>query len=143
MGDVTDARASVWRWRPAFQADSQARLDRCVAEKANRNPVAVLNGDRSHRVLELTTRPGETVRLSAKGTDDPDGERVHARWSVYREAGTFPGDVRLSADEGLSTSFVAPRATEPQTVHVILEVRDNGTPGLVAFRRAIVQILLP
>jgi hypothetical protein len=143
VGDVTDARATVWRWRPAFQADFRARLRWCTAgtfRSANHNPVAVLNGDRSRAAVALRARPGETVRLSAEGSRDPDGDALHARWFVYPEAGTYRGDVSLSATEGLTTQFTAPRVTEPQTVHVILEVRDDGDPGLYAFRRAVVTL---
>jgi hypothetical protein len=141
VGKVTSARATVWRWRPAFQADFQARLDRCLAGgKANHNPAAVLNGDRSRAVVKLSVKPGQTVRFSAEGSTDPDGDRVRARWFVYPEAGTFRGDVRLSAGEGLSTSFRAPATADPQTVHVILEVRDEGRPNLSAFRRAVVTV---
>jgi hypothetical protein len=143
VGDVTDARATVWRWRPAFQADFQARLDWCVTgdyAKANHNPVAVLNGDGSRKVLELSAKPGEAVRLSAEGSKDPDGNSLRARWSVYREADTHRGDVRLSEVEGLTTTLTAPDVTEPRTVHVILEVRDDGTPPLYAYRRAVVTV---
>src|SRR5205814_23227 len=47
VGKVTDARATVWRWRPAFQADFAARMAWCVkpVRGANHPPVAVLNGD--------------------------------------------------------------------------------------------------
>jgi cellulose-binding protein len=142
MGDVTDARATVWRWRPAFQADFQARLDWCVQpfDRANHPPVAVLNGDGSRAILEIGARSGEQVALSAEGSRDPDGGSISARWSVYPEAGTFRGEVRLSRAEGLRTHFTAPAVTGPQTVHVILEVRDDGTPGLSAFRRAVVTV---
>jgi hypothetical protein len=143
VGDVTDARATVWRWRPAFQADFQARLDWDVADayaKANHTPVAALNGERSRRVVELRARPGETVRLSAEGSRDPDGNSLRMRWFVYPEAGTFRGEIRLSTADGLATQFAAPDVAEPQTVHVILEVRDDGTPNLFAYRRAVVTV---
>jgi hypothetical protein len=143
VGDVTDARATVWRWRPAFQADFQARLDWCVTEdyaKANHSPAAVLNGDGSRNVLELTAKPGVTVRLSAEGSKDPDGHGPRARWSIYNEAGTYRGGVRLSEVEGLTTALTSPDVTEPRTVHVILELRDDGTPPLYAYRRAVITV---
>jgi hypothetical protein len=143
VGDTTDARATVWRWRPAFQADFQARLDWCLAQeyaKANHNPAAVLNGDRSRKVVELSAKPGEGMRLSAEGSKDPDGNGLRARWSIYREAGTHRGDVRLSDAEGLATTLTAPDVTEARTVHVILELRDDGKPPLYAYRRAVVTV---
>jgi hypothetical protein len=141
VGGVPDLRATVWRWRPAFQADFQARLDWCVTDfaSANHNPVAVLNGDGSRRIVELSARSEETVALSAAGSHDADGDTLEALWSLYLEAGTFRGPIQLAA-EGLTTRFVAPPVREPETVHVILEVRDDGEPRLSAFRRAVIAV---
>jgi hypothetical protein len=135
--------ATIWRWREAYQHDFAARMDWCVADdlkKANHNPVAVLNGDRTKRVLELAARPGETVRLNSTGSTDPDGQATTATWFVYREAGSFEGEVKLSASNGERTALVTPVAKQPATVHVILQITDDGTPALTAYRRAIIRI---
>jgi hypothetical protein len=147
----TSNHATVWRWREHFQNDFAARMDWCVADdfkKANHNPAAVLNGDRTKNVVDVTARPGETVRLSAEGTTDQDGNAVETRWWIYEEAGTLrdprtgrlPEGVKLSAAAGASTSLTLPQVTEPATVHVILEVRDDGTPRLWAYRRVVVTV---
>lgn len=144
MVKVTSARATVWRWREAFQADFQARLDWCVSGKfaqANHSPVAVLNGDRSSEVLHLKAKPGETVRLSAVGSGDPDHDDLQIRWFVYPEPGTFSGSLELKATDNLTTSFTAPKVAHPRAIHVILELRDDGTPNLRAYRRAVVQLM--
>jgi hypothetical protein len=140
VNGVTDARATVWRWRPAYQADFQARLDWCVAgsfEQASHAPVAVLNGNLSRDILRLPVKPGETVPLSAEGSRDQSGKSVTTHWFVYPEAGTFRGDLKLSSADGLKTSFVAARAG---TIHVILEVRGGRLPRVSFFRRAIVEV---
>lgn len=80
--------ATIWRWREHFQNDFAAGMDWCVADdfkQANHNPVAVLNGDRTERVLHLTAKPGETVTLSAEGASDPDGDTLEVRWWIYPE----------------------------------------------------------
>jgi hypothetical protein len=143
--------ATIWRWREHFQHDFAARMDWCVApdfKNANHNPVAVLNGDLTKQVLELTLLPGDTIQLSAEGTRDPDGHPFEARWWIYPEASSlrdakgnqFPKDVTLSASRGLRTSLVAPKVQKRETIHVILEVQDRGTPSLFAYRRAIVSV---
>lgn len=142
VGDQTHARATVWRWRPHFQADFQARLDWCTTDefaKANHNPIAVLNGDKSRRVVGISARPGEVVELSAAGSSDPDDQPFAMRWFVYGEPGGFAGEVRLSSAEGETTSFTMPDCRDGQSVHVILEVRDGGQPSLSAFRRVVVS----
>jgi hypothetical protein len=143
IGEETTARACVWRWRPAFQADFAARLDWCTTPdraKANHNPIATLNGDETRKIIRLEAKPGQTVELFATGSQDPDGNKLEARWFLYREAGTASSEVTLSTTKGLSTSFQAPSADKPQAVHVILEVQDNGSPRLSTFRRAVIQI---
>ena len=139
----TSHQATLWRWREHFQNDFAARMDWCVTgdfKQANHNPVAVLNGDKTKNVLEITGKPGETVSLSAAGTSDPDGNAVDPRWWIYREAGSLKSEVKLSAATGPLTSVVLPQVQQPATLHIILEVRDDGTPVLRAYRRAVITI---
>ena len=135
--------ATIWRWREHFQHDFAARMDWCVAteyDEANHNPVAVLEGDATKNVLEIEAKPGETVTLSAEGSSDPDGDRFTTSWYVYREAGTHGGEVALSHATGPRTRVVAPPVKKPETVHVILQLEDQGDPHLYAYRRAIVTV---
>jgi hypothetical protein len=143
VGEVTDARCTVWRWRKDFQNDFAARLDWCVAgdfKRANHPPLAVLNGDTTRRVLELTARPAATVTLSAAGSKDPDGNTLATTWFIYREAGSYGGKLCLTAQAGETASFVAPAVNKPETIHGILRLEDNGTPSLVAYRRAVITV---
>jgi hypothetical protein len=139
--DTSDP-ASVWRWREHYQNDFAARMDWCVAktpERANHNPQALLNGDSSKQVLKLSARGGIGIALSAKGSVDPDGDEVDLRWWIYDEAGTLSG-ATLSSTDGLETRVKLPRVEQSQTLHVILEVRDNGSPTLFAYRRAVIEV---
>ncbi|HLU46797.1 MAG TPA: hypothetical protein VK116_01895, partial [Planctomycetota bacterium] len=106
----------------------------------NHAPVAVLDDDRSRRVRAMSKSGGERVTLSAEGSRDPDGDSLSYSWWIYREPGTYRGDVELVSREGIETSFLAPRVDEPMTIHVVLEVRDDGTPRLTSFRRAVVTV---
>lgn len=143
----TSNQATIWRWRKHFQHDFAARMDWCVADaysKANHNPAAVLNGDKSGRIVQLTARPGQTISLSANGSKDPDGNQLTCTWMVYPEAGTWKGTVTLDQTRGIETKLTIPKtATRPpgeSTIHVILMVEDHGTPSLVSYRRAMITI---
>ena len=61
-GDPDPRMSSVYRWRPAFQADFAARLDWCVKpfEEANHPPVVRIKGPSSRQV-----KPGESIILDA------------------------------------------------------------------------------
>ena len=143
--DYNNIYATVFRWREHFQNDFAARMDWCVAdsyEKANHNPVAHLNGDRSKKILTINARSGETISLSSRGSSDPDGDVVTCHWMIYPEAGTMDGNVKLSQSAGEETTISLPTSDvgRARTVHVVLTVKDDGTPALVAYRRAILSI---
>jgi hypothetical protein len=142
VGRATDARATVWRWRPAFQADFAARMDWCVkpARGANHPPMAVLNGDRGVGFMELKARPGEAVQLTAAGSSDPDGDRLSYHWFVYPEAGTYGRDVPLSDATAETAALTVPADAVGKTVHVVLEVTDSGEPALTRYRRLVVRV---
>ncbi|MGH9630223.1 MAG: nucleoside hydrolase-like domain-containing protein [Bryobacteraceae bacterium] len=140
---TTDARSTVSRWRKAFQNDFQARMDWCASARrndANHNPIAVLNGDKSKRIVRLTVKPGAQVRLSAAGSQDPDGHKLRYRWFVYPEAGDWDGRLDLEGADSQVASFEAPSLSEPRTLHIILEIVDDGTPSLFSYRRAVVRV---
>jgi hypothetical protein len=141
VGDVTHARASVWRWRRHFQNHFQARMDWCVKPRteANHAPAAVCNGDATRRIIELVAARGAEVKLTAAGSSDPDGHRLSYRWWVYREAGTYAGEAKLSAAEGIESALAVPGDAAGKEIHVILEVTDDGTPPLTSCRRVVVK----
>ncbi len=141
----TTAQATIWRWRQAYQHDFAARMDWCVAERyedANHNPVAVLNKNEGKNIVHISAQPGELVQLSARGSHDPDGDDIELTWFTYPEAGSYSGVVDLSKQSGPVTSFTAPQPDEKDkvTVHVILQINDDGKPNLFSYRRAIVTI---
>lgn len=142
VGDVTDARATVWRWRPAFQADFAARAEWCVepAKGANHPPVPVLNGDRTLAAVGIKVRPGAAVKLSAAGSSDPDGDRLACRWFVYPEAGTYGKDVPVTDAAAETSSLIVPADAAGKAIHVILEVTDTGSPALTRYRRAVLAV---
>ncbi|MFC4872502.1 hypothetical protein [Negadavirga shengliensis] len=60
-------------------------------------------------------------------------------WYIYREPGTYKGDLDLkSADNPDMVSITVPSDIGTGTIHVILEVHDNGSPSLVSYPRAII-----
>ena len=128
----------IWRWADAFQNDFASRADWCVKpyDQANHPPVVKLAHAR-----DLKVRPGESVSLSAKGTTDPDGDALTYRWWQYKEADTYDGTIEIKNAGEKEACFVVPGdAGKGQTIHVICEVTDAGTPQLTRYQRVVVEI---
>ncbi len=128
----------MWRWIDAIQNDFAARADWCVKsyEEANHPPVVKL----AHS-LDLKAQSGQKVSLSAKGTTDPDGDALTYRWWQYQEADTYKGTVKIEGADHQNASFVVPGdAKKGETIHIICEVTDNGTPPLTRYQRVVIEI---
>jgi hypothetical protein len=142
VNGTTEARASVWRWRAAFQHDFAARLDwagTAKFEEANHAPTVAINGQPGNAIIRITAKAGETVMLRAEATD-PDQDTLQVNWQVYPEAGTYRDKLNVRENARPETSLRAPAVTRPETVHVVCEVMDDGTPALRATRRIVVEV---
>lgn len=141
LNGVTEPRVAVWRWRPAFQNDFAARMDWCVKDfaEANHAPKVVVNGNRATEPLRLTARPGDTLKLDAAGTADPDEDILLYRWWIYPEAST-PATARLEPAHSAQARLALPKTAPAGEIHAILEVTDGGTPALTACRRIIITV---
>ncbi|MFT3787783.1 MAG: DUF1593 domain-containing protein [Tepidisphaeraceae bacterium] len=142
----TTNKATIWRWRTAFQNDFAARMDWTIKpfDQANHPPVPKLgHPDR------LSAKPGQRVDLSAEGTTDPDGDALTYEWFYYPEPGTFCCSAARTGQPLKIENFDQPKAwfTAPTsrvlrngTMHIILAVTDHGTPKLTRYRRVIVEV---
>jgi hypothetical protein len=84
--------------------------------------------------------PGSTVTLDASGSHDPDGDHLAYRWWVYREAGTYPGNVEITSADRPVAAVKVPADAGGTDFHVILEVTDDGDPPLTSYRRVIAEV---
>ncbi len=128
----------MWMWSIPFQNDFAARADWCVKsyKDANHPPVVVL----AHPA-NLEAHSGEKIKLSAKGTTDPDGDTLTYNWWQYQDAGSYNGTAIIKDSNKQSTSFTIPKdAVKGNTIHIICEVKDSGTPQLTRYQRVIITI---
>jgi Protein of unknown function (DUF1593) len=131
---------STARWFEDIQVDFAARMRWTVTESfadANHAPVAAVPE------LDRTAAPGETVQLVGTASD-PDGDAVETTWWCYAEAGTYPGPAPVPAsgpDGGPSWTLTVPDDAAPgQTIHLIFQVRDDGTPRMTSYQRVVVTV---
>ncbi len=89
--------------------------------------------------LSITATPGQQVKLQAK-VSDPDGDDVALNWWQFR-VGTYEGEVLVDDPASANTTFTVPADALPgQTIHLILEAQDNGTPALKRYLRTVITV---
>lgn len=133
--DPDPRMAALYRWRPAWQADFAARMDWCVNtfDDANHAPVVTGTNER------IEVAAGRQVRLTVKASD-PDKDNLQYNWFFYPEAGTYRGALPIIAAQGNTATFPIPVSAAAATMHVIVEVKDDGVPALTSYKRFIVSI---
>jgi hypothetical protein len=133
-----DPQYASARFFGAAQRDFAARLQWSVTPTfggANHEPIVGVEGS-----LNVSARPGGMIHLMGS-IHDPDGDAITVKWWQYAEADSYPGRVTLSDSSALSTSFRVPADAAPgDTIHLILEATDNGTPALTRYQRIIVSV---
>jgi hypothetical protein len=126
--------ATAIRFFGAAQRDFAARLQWAVTADfaaANHAPLVTVHGPAEHLVS-----PGERVVLRAVASD-PDHDPVTLRWWQFAEAGSYSGTVTI--DDAGNVAIPADAASG-QTIHLIAEVRDQGTPMLTSYARVILTV---
>jgi hypothetical protein len=122
---------------PAAQRDFAARLKWSVTPKysdANHAPEVTIEGP-----LNVLASPGETIRLNGN-ISDPDGDKVSIKWWQF-QVGTYPGKVDISESNTAQVKLLIPKDAVPgQTIHLILEATDNGTPAITRYQRIIITV---
>ena len=91
---------------------------------ANHEPIVKIKGNR-----ELNVYPGEQVILDASETWDPDGDPIHFRWWIYKEAGTYSGTVELVGKITKQLTIRIPEDGSYQRIVVtVLEKKKESRP---------------
>jgi hypothetical protein len=133
-----DYKVTLWRWRDDFQNDFAARMDWCVKsyKEANHAPVIVLSHPDN-----IIVKSGQSFRLDASETTDPDGDSFSFLWFNYPEAGTYKKMIKIEGSENAHhTHIIAPEVEKEVTAHFILRVTDKGEPQLSGYKRVIISI---
>ena len=107
---------------------------------ANHHPIAVVNGNTTKNVLAISASAGSSVPLSAAGFSDPDKNALAYKCSYYKEPSSYNGTVTVKNSASASATVAVPSNATGKMLHIILELRDNGSPNLYAYRRVIITV---
>jgi hypothetical protein len=112
----------VWATTPRYSA-------------ANHAPRVTLHG--SNLIL---AHPGQEIRLGVS-TSDPDHDAVAVRWWPWAKAGSYAGTVTLAQEQGLVTRVRVPDDARPgETIHIVAEATDNGTPTITRYQHVVITV---
>lgn len=142
-GNTSEKAKAIKRWSKGYDNDFAARMDWSITPNyndANHQPIAVVNGDTSKKILEISAAPGSTLKFDTKGSSDPDGDKLQYAWSFYKEPSSYKGEVKIENNNSSSTTVLIPSNASGKNMHVILELFDDGKPNLYAYRRVIINV---
>jgi hypothetical protein len=137
-GIYTSNKATIWRWREAYQNDFAVRMDWASTanyEGANHPPVVKIEGK-----IDLRINGNEKLLLNASGSYDPDGDELYYYWFHYKEAGGYTSDIKIHDPDSETTHLSFNDPEQSGTAHIILEVKDDGKPCLYRYGRFILYI---
>ena len=142
-GNTSEGAGAIKRWSAGYNNDFVARMNWTTTDdysKANHHPVAVVNGDATRQVLDVSAFAGSIVALSADGSNDPDGDSLVYSWFCYQEPSSYRGAVPIKNHSSASATVSIPEDARGKDIHIILELHDSGSPNLYAYRRVIINV---
>jgi hypothetical protein len=116
-----------------------ARMDWAHTGAGNRNPIVIIDNDTSYDILTIKPQIGTRVTLDATNSYDPDNNDLTFKWWVMAAAGTYPQSISIANAFSNSCSIDIPVNSVENSIHIICEVKDNGTPNLTSYRRIIIE----
>ena len=96
-------------------------------EEANHPPVI------DDLAMPAAVKPGQTVELKASA-NDPDGDNIYYYWWHYHDPSGMDQPVKINQETSSKANFKVP-AMANGMLYFILEVKDDGKPGLKTYRR--------
>ncbi|PZX50991.1 DUF1593 domain-containing protein [Algoriphagus chordae] len=140
----TTNKATIWRWREAYQNDFEARMDWTIKEykDANHPPVVKLKTPEF-----ILAKVGDRIELSADESSDPDGDGLNYHWFFYGEPGEYTlasgrtaTPLKIENADTANAFFIVPKPGKFGEMHLILAVTDQGSPALTRYKRIIVKV---
>ena len=115
-----------------------ARMQWADEGQGNHNPQVVINQSKGRSPIHMTVMAGDTLKLDASASKDPDADALHFHWWQQPEIGS--AKVNIEGNEKPAATIHIPADAAGGSIHLICEVHDDGPFHLVAYRRIILSI---
>lgn len=135
---------TVARWRTYLQNDFNNRLNWSVnaGNKVNHCPIIKVNLYSNKQIIEFNASSNTRINIDASDTFDPEGDILVFSWWFYTDASDYKKEINIKLTRNKKKiSFLIPSDAEGKTLHLILEVTDNGTPPLTSFKRIVIHCI--
>lgn len=143
LSNTSDGSLSIIRWREDILNDFASRIQWSIKNKrneANHHPEICMMGEShpSRRWLKIYSQAGSTINLDASESKDPDGDSLKYKWYVYSEPTSYNDKINIEDNNLPLAKIHIPADAKGKTIHIILEVTDDGTPILKSYRRIVI-----
>lgn len=142
-GSTEEGIDAINKWKKHIFNDFAARMLWTTTENysaVNHHPVAIVDGDNSLKVINKKAISGDSLIFDASASNDPDENTLDYKWSVYNEPSTYKGAITIEESFSSTCKILVPSEASGKTIHLILEITDNGTPALTAYRRIVINV---
>lgn len=120
--------------------DFMARIEWAETGQGNRNPVAIVNGKKGTDAIVIKAKAGQTVKLDASKSYDPDGDKLTFSWMQQKGIGKTEVVVNEMTSDRSAVEIQIPDTALNDEIHFICEIHDNSRYRLPAYRRIIIKI---
>lgn len=165
-------KATIWRWRKAFQSEFAARMQwTLTSNRSDANvqhpPIVTVNGSCGFTPLTIPVDPSQHIVLDASETVTLDSTGLKYSWFHYQEPSLTQTNlqevpaipINCLNDEctqvslqvsNTSIACAAPQALRPnpesiicKDLHIVLTVRNDRDLGMSRYKRVILDVQKP
>jgi hypothetical protein len=140
--DGTRSESVYSRWFNSIMDGFAARLQWTVKSPGtcNHEPVIrISNNITNDGSLNFTAAKGDAVTLNAE-IYDRDGDGVWLSWWEYQEADSYNGVAGVVSTSKTNTFTIPQDANSGDTIHIIAEAKDSGSPSLTSWQRVVITV---
>jgi len=89
---------------------------------------------------QIVAKPGQVLKFSTKSSD-PDGDKIAFKWWNWKEAGTYKGDLAVTAEADGPARLIIPADVRPgDTFQIIVEASDVRPEPLSHYDKILISI---